>query len=152
MKMDEDAIEEAYQYLLKEEEIMKTLQPSGEAILVEWKNKTYAGCTQVISPEYSKEIVLLNKTSKPITDSLKKGILYFHPERTILAADECLDIEGPLAIVRRIDDFISYMTPQQTRYMENRTIRITDTRNGLEIKKGKTNYYLGPEDVGPLVN
>ncbi len=93
-------------------------------VLVRWKKNIYLGSIQEIAPKFSKEIVLLSKSSHPIDNNLVNSIRKFDKERIELIADESLDLEGRQHAVRKLNNRITFMTPEQTRYIADHPPRI----------------------------
>ncbi len=90
--------------------------PKATPILVSWRGGTYFGSLQNVYPEYSSEMVLLSKTSSSLNPGFVKGIEKKKPGIEILHADEKLDIRGRQHILRKIDNELTYMTDDQTKY------------------------------------
>lgn len=94
--------------------------PPAEGIILQWRNEFYFGSLQKIEPEFSPEIVLLSKTTQPISRKLLEAILKIQPKRPQLIADNDLDLEGRLHILRRVGERLIKCTPEQTRYLLQR--------------------------------
>lgn len=104
--------------LLKEEEKAAKLNfPIPEGIILKWRDRYYFGSLQKIAENFSPEIVLLSKTSKPIEKELVEAILEIQPERPKIIAEDYLDLEGRTHILRRIGQRLTKCTPEQTKYM-----------------------------------
>ncbi len=89
-----------------------------------WKNDFYIGVIQEIVPEFSKEIVLLSKSSMHYPEKLAQALMRLDPGRIILFADSNLDLDGRQHIVRRIGDKIFHMTTEQTMFMMNFPMKV----------------------------
>lgn len=104
--------------LLHQEKSRKSLNyPEPVGALIEWRGNTYIGHVQEIVPDYSKEIVALSKTSFPLPGELVDAIRKLDANRLELHADDSLDLGGRQHVLRRLEGRLTYMTPQQTRYM-----------------------------------
>lgn len=79
---------------------------------------------QEIIPEFSKEIVLLSKSSRHYPDELAQALRRLDPGRIELFAEYNLDLEGRQHVVRRIDDKVIHMTTEQTIFMMNYPMKI----------------------------
>lgn len=82
-----------------------------------WKNNFYIGSIQEIVPEFSKEIVLLSKSSNHYPEELAQALMILDSGRIKLFVDDNLYIEGRQHVVRRVGDKITYMTTEQTIFM-----------------------------------
>ena len=87
------------------------------SIIISWRNKIYIGHIQIIVQDYSNEIVCLNKSSKPLIDGLYRAIINIDKERLNLVADNILDLTDRQHVLRRLENKLTYMTPEQTRYI-----------------------------------
>ncbi len=100
-----------------EKERSRYFYPKAIKVLVKWRNGVYFGHLQEIAPEYSREIVHLSKTSNPLQEGLAEAIKKLDSERSEFYADESLDLEGRQHILRRLENRLLKMTPEQTKYM-----------------------------------
>lgn len=113
--------------LLKgEAEKAKLSFPTPAGIILQWKDKYYFGSLQEVAPEFSPEIILLSKTTRPIKSGLVEAILEIQPERLRIIADHYLDLEGRTHILRRIGQRLTKCTPEQTKYMINHPPRVAE--------------------------
>lgn len=104
--------------LLQYEKSIKTMiYPEPIRAIITWKNDIYIGHIQEIVPEFSKEVVVLSKSSNPLQKELIEEIRKLDKERIELYVDDNLDLEGRQHIIRRLDNRLTYMTRQQTEYM-----------------------------------
>ena len=142
----------AREYIESEKINLAKQSPRGDAVLVEWKGQVYAGSVQKIEPEYDKEIVLLSKTSVPIPNELQKAILKAQPKRIKLNADNSLDLEGMLHIVRMSWEKLGIMNPEQLRHMQGNLIIITDSDTGETASIGRTVLYKDGKRLNPEEN
>ena len=103
--------------ILKEEKARSKLnKPEPIRILVEWRDDTYIGSLQEIAPDFSKEIVLLSKSSNPIPGNLASAIKALDQDRLELQADDSLDLDGRQQVLRKLENRLEHMTPEQTEY------------------------------------
>lgn len=104
--------------LLQSEKSRKSLiYPEATGVLIEWQGFTYIGGIQEIAPGFSKEIVVLSKSSRPLPIYLADAVRKLDQGRLELEADEKLDLTGRQHVLRRVGSRLMYMTPQQTKYM-----------------------------------
>lgn len=89
-----------------------------------WKNDFYIGSIQEIVPEFSKEIVLLSKSSKHYPEELAQALKRSDSGRLELFAEDNLDLEGRQHVLRKIDDKLIHMTPDQTKFMMSYPMKI----------------------------
>ena len=85
--------------------------------IITWRNDTYIGHIQEIYPEYSAEIVALNKSSDPLPEGLVAAIKELDTGRLNLHSDNSLDLSGRQHLLRRLEDRLTIMTPNQIRYV-----------------------------------
>jgi hypothetical protein len=117
-------------------------RPPGQPILLDWRNEVYLGSLQAIALEYSPEIVLLSKTSKPLPLPLKEAILKQQPSHSQIIANPELNLEDRLHIVRRTKDYLSIMTPDQTAYAQQHIHAIGEINTGEIAIQGPLVPYL----------
>lgn len=120
--IDSDDInwEEIARDILKKEDITNIFtRPKPMSANIYWKDEFYIGSIQEIVPEFSKEIVLLSKSSKYYPKELAQALRRLDSGRLELFADNNLYLEGRQHVVRKIDDSLTYMTPDQIRFMES---------------------------------
>lgn len=104
--------------LLEQERLKKPLMhPEPTGVLIKWDGCTYVGGIQEIVPEFSKEIVVLSMSTYPLPIDLADAIRKLDPRRLELQADDKLDLTGRQHVLRRIENRLTYMTPEQTAYM-----------------------------------
>ncbi len=101
--------------LEKSQRELHKAEPVG--VLVIWKDYTYIGSIKVIVPDFSKEIVVLSKSTIPLPVEFDNAIRKLDPGRLELAADDMLDLTGRQHILRRVENRLTLMTPDQTAYM-----------------------------------
>jgi hypothetical protein len=117
--------EEIAKEIIKKVEITNTFtSPKTISANIYWKKDFYIGSIQEIVPEFSKEIVLLSKSSNHYPEELAKALMKFESGRIELFADNDLDLEGRQHVARRIGDKIVHMTIEQTLFMTNYPMKI----------------------------
>jgi len=104
---------------LLQDEIRKRAlnKPEPVGVLVIWQDYTYIGSIQVIVPDFSKEIVVLSKSTIPLPVEFDNAIRKLDPGRLELTADDVLDLTGRQHVLRRAENRLMHMTPDQTAYM-----------------------------------
>ena len=104
---------------LLQDEIRKRAlnKPEPVGVLVIWQDYTYIGSIQVIVPDFSKEIVVLSKSTIPLPVEFDKAIRKLDPGRLELTADDMLDLIGRQHVLRKVENSLTLMTPDQTAYM-----------------------------------
>lgn len=142
----------ARNYLTQEKRSSSRNIPPTIVALIEWKGQTYVGGIQEVAPEYSKEIVLLSKSSHPIPKELKNAIAELDKDRLSLSAGTMLDLEGRLHVLRRVGDRLQQMTAGQMHYMERQPKTIVEENTGEIITASQPKRYISPEDMGPRSN
>ncbi len=117
--------EQGAKELLEDEKRKRSLnKPEPVGVLVIWKDYTYIGSIQVIVPDFSKEIVVLSKSTIPLPVEFDNAIRKLDPGRLELEADDKLDLTGRQHVLRRIENRLTFMTPEQTSYMLKNPPRI----------------------------
>jgi hypothetical protein len=106
--------------ILKKEDITnKFTHPKPMSANIYWNDDFYVGSIQEIAPEFSKEIVLLSKSSKHYPRELAKALRKLDSGRLELFANDNLDLKGRQHVVRKIYDKLMYMTTDQIKFMMN---------------------------------
>lgn len=100
--------------------------PSPTGVIVTCRGEEYFGHIQVPLPDYSKEIVLLSKTSRPTNPVLIGAIRDLDPDRLELKADDNLDLEGRQNLVRRLGERLTVVTPEQAQYVRESDITVCE--------------------------
>jgi len=100
--------------------------PQQQLMLLKWRKEQYFGSVQETYPEYSKEIVYLSKTSNPIHSELADCIRKIEPSVLEIVADDELDLEGRGHVLRRLENKLTQMTPEQTKYAIKNPLNITE--------------------------
>lgn len=110
--------EEIAKGILEKEEMLKTCNyPTPISILIAWNGGIYIGSIQNVAPELSDEIVILSKSSYKLPNDLVKEIRKLDDKRLELCADESLDLNGRLHILRRVENRLIHMAPEQIKHM-----------------------------------
>jgi hypothetical protein len=146
--METDWHEVAKNYLRNEEISLSRQEPRGVAAFIQWRNNSYVGSVQKIAPEYSDEIVLLSKTSRPIPKQLKEAIAELDQNRLELWAETMIDLEGQYHVLRMVGDRLKQMTADQMQYMRKRGLTVAEENTGEVTKRSGSHYFINPEDVG----
>ena len=106
--------------LLEQEKFIKQYNhPEPTGVIIVWKGDSYIGSIQKIVPGFSKDIVLLSKSSSPLCDKLIGAIKKLDKERLELYAEDILDLEGRQHVLRLLENEnkLAYMSEEQTKYM-----------------------------------
>ena len=128
-------------YVKGEKELLKQQNPRGYGVTVNWRDGDYLGSLQHVALQFYPDIVLLSKTSDPLSPEYIGAISRQQPKRERLTADSNLDLEGRLHFLRRVEDRLTKMTPKQTTYMQNNLPAILETNTGIETVKVETHLY-----------
>ncbi len=116
--MDNKNWEEIATHILEKEKILKVCNyPEPISVLVTWKNGVYIGSIQYTASEFSDEIVMLSKSTSKLPNDLVSAIRKLDEKRLELCADASLDLDGRQHILRRVENRLVSMNPQQTEYM-----------------------------------
>ena len=127
--------EEIAKNLLEQEKLVKQYNnPEPISVIIIWKGNNYIGSIQEIVPGFSKEIVLLSKSSSPLNKKLIDAIKKLDKERLELYAGDILDLEGRQHVLKRLDNKLVYMTEKQTKYMTEHLPNIVEIQ--IEILFG----------------
>ena len=111
-------LEDVAKSILRQEELLKPANyPKSTGVIIEWKDDTYIGSIQEIVPDFSKEIVVLSKSSSHLPNNLIDAIKKLDRKRLELYADNSLDLDGRQHILRRLENRLVHMTQEQTIYM-----------------------------------
>lgn len=142
----------AINYLAQEKQTLTRNVPPAIATLIEWRSQTYIGSIQEVASKYSKEIVLLSKSSQPIPEELIKALAELDKGRLNLSAETTLDLEGRLYVLRRVGDILQQMTVDQLDYVERHQIAIIEDNTGDVVTHTQPKRYISPEAMGPSRN
>ena len=116
--------DELAEYILdKEAEVRSFTEPPMQNVLLRWRKNGYTGSIQIPYPNFSREIVFLSKTSKPVQEELYEAIRRHDPGRLELEADENLGLEGNYHFLRMLEKRLLRMTPEQTKYTLEHPLR-----------------------------
>lgn len=132
--MDEPNWEAVAKGMLQQEKELSVFNhPKPTGVLVEWKNGLYIGSIQQIVPEYSTEIFMLSKSSSLLPDGLVKAIKEQNPERLYLHADSALDLTGRQYVLRKLEDRLVALTPEQDQYVTKKKFKISEVNTRISI-------------------
>lgn len=121
--------EEMANGVIKKEEMTNIFTfPKPISANIYWKNVFYIGAIQEIVPEFSKEIVLLSKSSLHYPEELAKALRRLDSGRIELFVEDDLDLEGKQHIVRRIGDKVVHITTEQAIFIANCPMKIFEIR------------------------
>ncbi|MFQ5850876.1 MAG: hypothetical protein ACE5JU_09845 [Candidatus Binatia bacterium] len=139
-------------YLAEEKERMARQKPAGIPAFIEWRDDTYVGSIQEIAPEYSREIVLLNKSPQPISEEFKNAILALDKNRLQLKAEPMFDLRARIHILRRPEERLMGLTEDQQEYLQKEGVEVTEDTTGETITAFNPKYYADPEYKGTSRN
>lgn len=139
-------------YLAEEKVRMARQKPPGIPIFIDWRDQSYVGSIQEIAPEYSREIVLLNKSPQPISEEFKKAILALDKNRLCLQAEPMFDLLATIHILRRSGDRVMGLTEDQQEYLQREGVEITEATTGQTITAFAPKYYADPGYEGTSRN
>lgn len=108
----------AAELLKYERDAFKQIEPKPPRVMVKWWGRSYTGYIEEIAPDYSREIVLLTKTSHPLPNDLANAIRKLDTGRIDLEADNSLDLNNRCVVMRFTGNRLTSMTPEQTRYVK----------------------------------
>lgn len=118
MNTNETKWTEMARSILEQEKLLRSSNyPEPIGVIVKWDDIPYIGSIQEIVPEFSKEIVLLSKSQYVLPDKLMDAIRELDKGRLELVVDSSLDLIGRQHILRRLDNRLTNMTEEQTKYM-----------------------------------
>ena len=109
----------ARRFLEAEKRMSGTNIPPSVPIFLYWKFNAYIGSLQEPFSEYSREIVLLSKSSNSPNPDLLKAIKKLNKTRLEVTADPELDLTGRQHLLRRIGTRLTSMTLEQTEYAKS---------------------------------
>ena len=99
--------------------------PKAHLVLVKWRQGEYFGSIQQVYPQFS-DIFYLSKTSLPLSPDLTTSIRRVELSILDMEADDKLNLEGRGHLLRRLENRLTYMTPEQTKYAEENPLDITE--------------------------
>ena len=119
--------ERVAKFILEEEKLMNSFSyPEPTNAFIIWKGNVYIGSIQKIVPNFSKDVVLLSKSTYIIPDELVRTIRKLDKERLELFAEDSLDLDGRQHILRLVENRLVHMNDQQTRYMIEHPLEIRE--------------------------
>lgn len=139
-------------YLAEERERMAKQHPPGIAAFVDWRDHTYVGSIQEIAPEYSREIVLLNKSPQPISEEFKNAVLALDKTRLRLRAEPMFDLRARIHILRRSGERLMGLTEVQQEFLQREGVEITEQTTGQTMTAFRPKYYADPDYKGTTGN
>lgn len=128
------AYKAAQEFLRIEKNAKENCCPPQTSVTIRWRDNFYFGGIQEISPEYSPEIVLLSKNSNLLPEPFIESVKRLDPKRLELLADGSLDLEGRYHVLRRLENKLTSMTPEQTKYIADSPTRVIEL-NTIENPK-----------------
>lgn len=120
-------------YLAAEKERVQRQRPPGIPTFIEWKNNTYVGSFQEIAPEYTAEIILLNKSPQPVSEDFKSAILTFDKNRPCLRAEPTFDLRASMLLLRRSGDRLLRLTRDQEDFLQREGVEVVEETTGETI-------------------
>ncbi|RLI77358.1 hypothetical protein DRP05_10390 [Archaeoglobales archaeon] len=91
-------------------------------VVLHWRNDVYVGYVKEIAPEYSKEIVLVYKSFNPVEERLIDAVRKKDNEEVY--ADDSMNLVGRYHLARKLEDRLTFLTPEQESYMSKRMLRV----------------------------
>lgn len=135
-------------YLAEEKERMAKQKPTGVPAFVDWRDQTYVGSIQEIAPEYSTEIVLLNKSPQPISEEFKNAVLALDKSRLRLKAEPMFDLQVGIHILRRSEEKLMGLTEDQQEFLQKEGVEVTEETTGQTTTAFSPKYYADPDYKG----
>lgn len=139
-------------YLAEEKERMAKQQPPGIPAFIDWKDQTYVGSIQEIAPDYSREIVLLNKSPQPVSNEFKSAVLALDKNRLHLKAEPMFDLRARIHILRRFGERLMGLTEDQQEFLQGEGVQVTEATTGETITAFSPKYYADPDYKGTSRN
>ncbi|MFQ5846588.1 MAG: hypothetical protein ACE5IQ_02825 [Candidatus Methylomirabilales bacterium] len=139
-------------YLAEEKERMAKQQPPGIPAFIEWRDNTYVAGIQEIAPEYSREIVVLNKSPQPVSEEFKNAVLALDKNRLRLRAEPMFDLRAGIHILRRVGERLGGLTEDQQEFLQREGVEITEETTGQVINAFSPKYYADPDYKGTSRN
>ncbi len=128
-----DYTEKAMRYLSWERQQIQRQIPPGSAITLTWREGLYIGSIQQIVPDYDASIYLLSKNVERWSADFVETVTRLDEGRLILSADDSLDLDGRLSVVRREGNTLHELNGQQTEFMERLIITGLDQSGQVHI-------------------
>lgn len=139
-------------YLAEERERMAKQQPPGIPAFIDWRDHTYVGSIQEIAPEYSSEIVLLNKSPQPVSEEFKNAVLALDKNRLRLNAEPMFDLQARIHILGRSGERLMGLTEDQQEYLKREGVEVTEATTGQTMTAFSPKYYADPDYKGTSRN
>ncbi|MFQ5989873.1 MAG: hypothetical protein ACE5K9_08160 [Candidatus Methylomirabilales bacterium] len=139
-------------YLADEKERMAKMQPSGIPAFVDWRDHTYVGSIQEIAPDYSSEVVLLNKSPEPVSDEFKNAVLALDKNRLFLKVEPMFDLRARIHILRRSGERLMGLTEDQQEFLKSQGVEVTEQTTGQTVTAFSPKYYADPDYKGTSRN
>ena len=139
-------------YLAEERERMAKQQPPGIPAFIDWRDHTYVGSIQEIAPEYSNEIVLLNKSPQPVSEEFMNAVLALDKNRLRLNAESMFDLQARIHILGRSGERLMGLTEDQQEYLKREGVEVTEATTGQTMTAFSPKYYADPDYKGTSRN
>ncbi len=135
-------------YLSGEKERMARQQPPGIPVFIEWRGHTYIGSFQEIAPEFSREIILLNKSPQPVSEDFKSALLAFDKDRPCLQAEPTFDLQARILLLRRCGERLQRLTRDQEEFLQREGLEVTEQTTGETITVFSPQELADPTSPG----
>jgi hypothetical protein len=139
-------------YLAEEKERMVRQKPPGTPAFIEWRGETYNGSIQEIVPEFSREIVLLNKSIQAVSEEFKNAVLALDKNRLRLGVEPMFDLRAKIHILRRSGDRLMGLTEEQQEFLQREGVEVTEETTGQTFTAFSPKYYADPDYKGTSRN
>jgi len=139
-------------YLAEEKERMARQEPPGIPAFIDWRDQTYVGSIQEITPDYSREIVLLNKSPQPVSDEFRSAVVALDKNRLSLTVEPMFDLQARIHILRRSDERLMGLTEGQQAFLQNEGVEVTEETTGETMTAFSPKYYADPDYKGTSKN
>lgn len=139
-------------YLAEEKERMAKMQPAGIPTFIDWRDHTYVGSLQEIAPDYSREIVLLNKSPQPVSDEFTNAVLALDKNRLFLKVEPMFDLRARIHILRRSGKRLMGLTEDQQEFLKSEGVEVTEHTTGQTVTAFSPKYYADPDYKGTSSN
>ncbi len=124
------------------------MQPPGIPVIIEWRNQTYLGSFQEIAPEFSREIILLNKFPQPISEDFKNAILAFDKNRLCLEAEPRFDLQAGTFLLKKSGERLMSLTTDQEEFLQRESLEVTEETTGQTITVFRPQESADPKSKG----
>ena len=139
-------------YLAEEKERMVKQQPPGIPVFIDWRDQTYVGSIQEIAPDYSREIVLLNKSPQPVSDEFTNAVLALDKNRLRLQVEPMFDLRARIHILKRSGERLMGLTEDQQEFLHKEGVEVIEETTGETMTAFSPKYYADPEYKGTSRN